>query len=80
MAYSYQPGEDDKTANDILTCLENFGPLSRATIAKRLGLSRTTISTLMTRFIDQGLVQELEGEDPQGRGRPGIPVDMSRDT
>ncbi len=78
--FQSEAGAEANTANEILNCLENYGPLSRAAVAKRLGLSRTTISTLMTRFIEQGLVSEKEGEDPQGRGRPGIPVDMNRES
>ncbi len=70
------PGAEAKTANEILACIERDGPISRADVAKKLGLSRTTISTLMVRFIRQGLVSELEG-DPKGRGRPGIPVEMN---
>ncbi len=73
------PGAETKTANEILACIERDGPISRAAVAKRLGLSRTTISTLMVRFIQQGLVSELEG-DPKGRGRPGIPVEMNSST
>lgn len=73
-------GDDMKTANTVLACLESEGPLSRATVAKRLDLSRTTLSNLMNRFIEQRLVRELEGEDPRGRGRPGIPVDMDATT
>ena len=68
--------EDLNTAHAILDCLENEGPLSRAAIAKKLGLSRTTLSNFVTVLIDQGLVSEKEEEDPQGRGRPGIPVDL----
>ncbi len=73
------PGAEMKTANEILACIERDGPISRAAAAKKLGLSRTTISTMMVRFIQQGLVSELAG-DPKGRGRPGIPVEMNTST
>lgn len=69
-------GDDTRTANAVLACLENDGPMSRASVAKRLDLSRTTLSNLISRFIDLKLVAELEGGDPLGRGRPGIPVDL----
>ncbi|MCC8189647.1 MAG: ROK family protein [Planctomycetes bacterium] len=70
------PPGDLKTAHGVLACLESEGPLSRAAVAKKLGLSRTTLSNLISELISQGLVAELAGSDPQGRGRPGIPVDL----
>ena len=70
-------GEDYKTAHSILDCLENEGPLSRAMVAKKLGLSRTTLTNVISPLIDRGLVVEQEEpSDPSGRGRPGIPVDL----
>lgn len=68
--------DDLKNSRNILACLESMGPLSRATVAKKLDLSRTTLTNLIIRLIDLRLVTELEGGDPNGRGRPGIPVDL----
>lgn len=73
-------GLDMKTADSILDCIEKEGPLSRASVAKRLDLSRTTLSNLISRFMEQKLVAELEGTNPLGRGRPGIPVDIDTST
>lgn len=73
--------DDLDNAHGILACLENEGSLSRAAVAKKLGLSRTTLTNLIARLMDLGLVTELEEEaDPAGRGRPGIPVDLDTST
>lgn len=69
-------GEDLGTARAVLECLEKDGPLSRAAMAKRLDLSRTTLTNLINRFIDLRLVSELDGGSRHGRGRPGIPLDL----
>lgn len=70
-------GEELRTAHEILDCLESDGPLSRAAVAKKLGLSRTTLTNLVGRLIDKALVREVTGnDDARGRGRPGIPIDL----
>jgi predicted NBD/HSP70 family sugar kinase len=44
---------------------------SRAAVARRLGLSRTTISTIVGKLMSLGLVAEKSARR-KGRGRPGI--------
>jgi predicted NBD/HSP70 family sugar kinase len=53
-------------------------PPTRANIAERLSLSRTTASTIASQFINAGLIEELKTEI-NGRGRPGIPLRLSSD-
>ena len=70
----------------MLAGVEESGGISRADLARRLGLSRTTASTIIARFIESGLVAEREGDGrqegrcrPDGRGRPGILLDLATD-
>ncbi|MGB0646687.1 MAG: ROK family transcriptional regulator [Bradymonadia bacterium] len=53
------------------------GPLSRAAIARRTGLSRPSVSTLVERLIDENLIVEY-GAINDGSGRPAQPVDLNR--
>jgi glucokinase len=69
---------DRTNSRAVLSCIEVGGKSSRADIAKRLGLSRTTVSTIAGRLIRAGLVGECEA-DTGGRGRPGIPLTVTGD-
>jgi predicted NBD/HSP70 family sugar kinase len=62
----------------VLNIIEKNEKLSRAGIAKRLGLSRTTLSTLVINLMESGLVKET-GTSVDGIGRPGISLDISTD-
>ena len=42
----------------VLNCIREEGPLARVTIAKRTGLSRTTVSSLVDDLLSEGLVRE----------------------
>ena len=53
------------------------GPLSRAEIARRTGLSRPSVSTLVERLIGENLIVEY-GVINDGSGRPAQPVDLNR--
>lgn len=66
--------------NSILRCIERWGEISRADVAKQLGLSRTTVSTAVTQLMEAGLVREaVQSGGPQNRGRPGIPLSLTSD-
>ncbi len=54
------------------------GGISRALLARGLGLSRTTASNIVTRLLEAGLVAERETAI-RGRGRPGITLDLATD-
>lgn len=50
------------------------GPVSRAELARRFDLSPASLSRLTRPLTSRGIVREVEGEDPQGRGRPARPL------
>lgn len=58
----------------VLDTLRRRGSVSRADIARQTGLSRTTVSNLVGRLLEEGLVVEQGGEEPQpaspNGGRP----------
>ncbi len=47
----------------ILTALELHGPLSRVALARVIGLSRTTVGTIINELLREGRVRE-EGTVP----------------
>lgn len=55
----------------VLTHIINNGPISRATLAKALGLTKATISTIVQTLIEKNLILEL-GSDNTSRGRKPI--------
>lgn len=55
------------------------GPVSRAAIASRIGLTFAAVSRIARPLIDSGLVRELPGQRSGGRPRPGrrvMPLDI----
>ncbi|HET7839367.1 MAG TPA: ROK family transcriptional regulator [Rectinemataceae bacterium] len=67
----------------MLAGIEASGGISRALLAKKLGLSRTTASTIVSRLLAAGLVAERSSDEgprlearADGRGRPGILLDL----
>ena len=62
----------------ILAVIRRDGPLSRAAIAERTGLSMPTVSRQVAALIDADLVREAPGRAPAGSlGRPRVPVDIN---
>jgi predicted NBD/HSP70 family sugar kinase len=64
----------------ILTLLAGEGPMSRADLARGTGLSRTTVSSLVTALIGTGQVAETTGRGKPhkgGSGRPPVLVTLS---
>lgn len=55
-------------------------PVSRAAIAAATGLTRATVSALVDRLLDLGLVTELEPIASRRAGRPGVPLVPARGT
>ena len=65
----------------VIDVLLAQGVASRAEIARRTGLSRTTVSTLVTELISRGLVAEREPTDQRdttGAGRPPVLLALDR--
>jgi predicted NBD/HSP70 family sugar kinase len=58
--------------------LHSSGPMSRADLARALGLTRVTVSDLVVDLMERGHVVEL-GQSEKGRpGKPAILVDLNR--
>ncbi|WP_234817680.1 TetR/AcrR family transcriptional regulator [Mycolicibacterium sphagni] len=59
--------------------LQTVGPLARADLADRLGLARSSITTIVAELIADGTLVELESriEDPGYRGRPRTLLSVS---
>jgi predicted NBD/HSP70 family sugar kinase len=73
--------EDARRANRslLLGALHRDGPLSRADLAKRTGLTRATVSAVVRDLIDESIVEEL-GLSSAGRvGKPGTLVGIDAD-
>lgn len=62
--------------NAALRALYEQGPLSRAELARVLGLNRSSSGHIIASLLARGLVREIAGATPQGRGRPGILLDL----
>lgn len=59
----------------VVDLLQREGPLSRADIARRCGISKPTASLLVGRLLRSGLLRE-EGTVHEGPGRPGRLVSL----
>lgn len=61
----------DINTNLVLESIINTGPISRAAIAKNLGLTKATVSAIVQDLIDRSLVTEI-GSDDTTKGRKPI--------
>lgn len=55
----------------VMDHIRLYAPISRAELAMRTGLNRSTITLIINELIDRGLVHETARQDP-GIGRPGM--------
>lgn len=62
----------------VLRALANLAPISRAEIARRTRLTRTTVSDVVTQLSDAGLVREV-GRGPSSGGKAPILLQIPRD-
>jgi predicted NBD/HSP70 family sugar kinase len=62
----------------ILSCLRTMPPQSRANLAARTGLTRSTVSSLVDELIRTNLVRET-GISPSRGGRPGTLLQLNPD-
>jgi predicted NBD/HSP70 family sugar kinase/DNA-binding CsgD family transcriptional regulator len=69
----------DRNRRLVVDELRRAGLISRAELARRTGLSRSTVSTLISDMQAQGLVaeREVDGAGPQG-GRPPVLLSLER--
>src|SRR5699024_5184909 len=63
--------QDVRHANSIqlISLLRLHGPMHRAELARRSGLSRTTVSTIVSALVDSGALDVDDGADGSARSR-----------
>jgi predicted NBD/HSP70 family sugar kinase len=62
----------------VLRTLYDHGPISRADVARRTGLTRTTVSDVVAEFVADGIVEEV-GRGPSSGGKAPILVQVVAD-
>ncbi len=66
----------DINTNLVLTQIVNFSPISRSTIAKKLGLTKATVSAIVADLLAKKLVVEI-GSDDTSLGRKPILISFN---
>ncbi|MDF3299412.1 ROK family transcriptional regulator [Streptomyces tropicalis] len=72
-----QQGMRRRNLARVMHTVSAKGPLSRASVASRIGLTRAAVSTLVDELIRSGLLEELGPERPGRVGRPGSALAVS---
>ncbi|WP_405813848.1 ROK family transcriptional regulator [Streptomyces sp. NBC_01390] len=72
-----QQGMRRRNLARVMHTVSAEGPLSRAGVAARIGLTRAAVSTLVDELIRSGLLEELGPERPARVGRPGSALAVS---
>ena len=60
----------------LLDALRRFSPLSRAELAARTGLNRSTVSIIVNSLIQEGFIQETDLQNSKV-GRPGMLLELN---
>src|SRR3954454_19674699 len=72
-----QQGMRRRNLARVMHAVSAEGPLSRAAVASRIGLTRAAVSTLVDELIRSGLLDELGPERPGRVGGPGSALAVS---
>ena len=72
-----QQGMRRRNLARVMHTVSAEGPLSRAGVASRIGLTRAAVSTLVDELVRSGLIEELGPERPGRVGRPGSALAVS---
>src|SRR5687768_9550387 len=83
VAMDIEPARRDEGVSirgQVLALLRDHGPLPRIALARRSGLSPTSITRLIAQFIDEDLVLEGDTVSPARLGRPATEVALRRDS
>ncbi|MGW5333198.1 ROK family protein [Streptomyces bauhiniae] len=72
-----QQGMRRRNLARVMHAVSSDGPLSRATVASRIGLTRAAVSSLVDELIRWDLLEELGPERPSRVGRPGSALAVS---
>ncbi|WP_282700023.1 ROK family transcriptional regulator [Streptomyces sp. CC219B] len=72
-----QQGMRRRNLARVMHTVSAQGPLSRAAVASRIGLTRAAVSSLVDELIRSGLIEELGPERPGRVGRPGSALAVS---
>ncbi|MFF2652913.1 ROK family protein [Streptomyces sp. NPDC058045] len=72
-----QQGMRRRNLSRVMYTLAAEGPLSRAAVASRIGLTRAAVSTLVDELLRSGMLEELGPERPGRVGRPGSALGVS---
>lgn len=65
------PAGEALTSAAVLTLLGRSGPMSRAALAREMGMSPATVTQVTRRLLAQGVIEELDGQEPSRGGRRG---------
>ncbi|MFE5775971.1 ROK family protein [Brachybacterium sp. NPDC056505] len=63
---------------EVIDAFRDGGTLTRALIAESTGLSRSTVSAVLTRLVEEGAVEVVGHDEQPGRGRPTERVAIDR--
>lgn len=67
----------DKTAQSVALAVLRHGPIARAELARRLGLSSPSLTRLTKELIKARLIRERPAEQRAATGRPSLPLEIN---